>query len=236
MSDVAILHLIVDPLCGWTYAAAPLFRQAMAQPGLRLKLHAGGLFVGSQRKAVDAAFRQQLQQFDRQIAAISGQPFAPAYADVLLQQADFVLDSLPPIRALLAGAALGADPVLLLERMQQHYYQHGRNITETAVLVQIAVEAGLLAADFHRTYLMLEPALVTAHLQQSRQLLQQIGGQGYPSAALVTAAGQWQPIDLASYYQQPAAFGQFLQQWLAQQQRKPKISLATDRVALTCDA
>lgn len=215
MSKQATLHLLIDPLCGWTYAAAPLFRQAMAQPGLQLAVHAGGLFTGAQRKKVDARLRQQLLQFDRQIEALTGQPFTAAYSDGLLGSGEMVLDSLPPIRALLAGQQLGADAVLLLELIQQHYYQFGRNITETAVLVAVAEQAGLAAADFHQAFLLLAPELVAAHLQHSRQLLQQIGGQGYPSAALETAKGEWQPLALSRYYQQPAEFGNELRKRLS---------------------
>ncbi len=215
MSKQATLHLLIDPLCGWTYAAAPLFRQAMAQPGLQLAVHAGGLFTGAQRKKVDTRLRQQLLQFDRQIEALTGQPFTVAYSDGLLGSGEMVLDSLPPIRALLAGQKLGADPVVLLELIQQHYYQLGRNITETAVLVAVAEQAGVAAADFHQAYLLLAPELVTAHLQHSRQLLQQISGQGYPSAALEQSDGQYLPLALSKYYQDPAAFGHYLQQLLA---------------------
>lgn len=215
MATQATLHLVIDPLCGWTYAAAPLFRQAMAQPGLQLAVHAGGLFSGAQRKRVDAGLRQQLLQFDRQIEALTGQPFTAAYSDNLLGSGEMVLDSLPPIRALLAGQQLGADAVLLLELMQQHYYQGGRNITETSVLVAVAVQAGLIAADFQQAYLQLTPEQVSAHLQHSRQLLQRIGGQGYPSAALEQADGQYLPLACSRYYQDPAAFGHYLQQLLA---------------------
>jgi putative protein-disulfide isomerase len=214
MSKQATLHLLIDPLCGWTYAAAPLFRQAMAQPGLQLAVHAGGLFTAARRKKVDAGLRQQLLQFDRQIEALTGQPFTVAYSDGLLGSGEMVLDSLPPIRALLAGQQLGADPVLLLELIQQHYYQFGRNITDTTVLVAVAEQAGLAAADFHQAYLLLAPEQVAAHLQHSRQLLMQIGGQGYPSAALEQADGQYLPLALSRYYQDPAAFGYYLQQLL----------------------
>ncbi len=216
MLKAATLHLLIDPLCGWTYAAAPLFRQAMAQPGLELAVHAGGLFSGGQRKRVDASLRQQLLHFDRQIEALTGQPFTAAYSDNLLGSGEMVLDSLPPIRALLAGQQLGADAVLLLELMQQHYYQGGRNITETAVLVAVAEQAGLVAADFQQAYLQLAPEQVSAHLLHSRQLLQRIGGQGYPSAALETAKGEWQTLALSRYYQQPAEFGEALRQRLSQ--------------------
>ncbi|MGL6011675.1 MAG: DsbA family protein, partial [Shewanella oncorhynchi] len=39
------LHAIIDPLCGWCYAAAPLL-DAAAKAGFTIKLHGGGMLTG----------------------------------------------------------------------------------------------------------------------------------------------------------------------------------------------
>ena len=48
MNDTT-LHYVYDPLCGWCYGAAPLLRAAAGIPGLRIALHAGGLWLGARR-------------------------------------------------------------------------------------------------------------------------------------------------------------------------------------------
>src|SRR5579864_5710610 len=93
------LHYIYDPLCGWCYGAAPLI--AAARDIVTVRLHGGGMMAGRNRRRVTAQWRSLVAHHDQRIALISGQKFGERYTDGLLQDTSVLLDSEPPITAVL---------------------------------------------------------------------------------------------------------------------------------------
>lgn len=96
-AKVRILHAIIDPLCGWCYAAAPLL-VAAAKAGFTIKLHGGGMLTGPRRKQIDANWRDYVMPHDLRIAELTGQPIGENYFDGLLRDTTVVLDSAPPLK------------------------------------------------------------------------------------------------------------------------------------------
>ena len=113
------LHYIFDPLCGWCYGAAPLIEAARKVNGLEIALHAGGLMTGSDRQPVTERLRRYVMEHDQRISALTGQPFGDAYLNGLLRDTGAVLDSEPPIGAILAADLLGGRGLDMLERIQK---------------------------------------------------------------------------------------------------------------------
>lgn len=223
----ATLHYIFDPLCGWCYAAAPLVEAARHIPRLQLQWYAGGMLAGPQAKRINADWRAHVLPHDQRIHQLTGQPFGEAYTDGLLNQVGTLLDSAPPITALLAVQTMAqpADrPAVhaldLLHRIQQAHYVQGRTISDADTLQQIAAEAGLDPQEFAAAYVgqLGDPTL--AHIQGSRRMLQQVGGQGFPTWALswqtaADPAPQLQSVDASTFLGQPKAWQEGLQRWLA---------------------
>ena len=108
IASTAILHYIYDPLCGWCYAAAPLVEAARSIPGLAIALLAGGMMSGANRRRIDARWRDYVMPHYHRIAQISGQPFGDAYFDGLLRDTSVVMDSTPPITAILPSSRRAA--------------------------------------------------------------------------------------------------------------------------------
>lgn len=208
-TDAPVLHAIYDPLCGWCYAAAPLLAAAREVPGLALQLHAGGMMVGAQRRAMGPAWRDHVMPHDQRIALLSGQPFGAAYFDGLLADAGAVLDSEPPTTAILAAQALGGQGLALLHRLQRAHYVEGRRIAERAVLREAAQDIGLDGAAFDAACDAQAGAPTQAHIAQSRALLARLGGQGFPTLALQRGS-QWQLLPTGQFLGQPQAFAAFL--------------------------
>jgi len=203
------LHYFYDPLCGWCYAASPLLQAAAALPGLGLALHAGGMMSGSRRQPVTPALRDYVMPHDRRIASITGLPFGDAYFDGLLRDERAVFDSTPPIAAILAAQQLGMPALAMLAALQRAHYQRGLQIADAAVLQMIAQEQGLDPAGF-AAELERQRGLADAHSQDSRQLMQQYGLQGFPSL-LLEQDGQLQRVDVSPWLGQPEAFAAALQ-------------------------
>lgn len=207
MTTQTKLHVVIDPLCGWCYAATPLLNEAKRL--VAVELHGGGLFTNERRRQVSSEFRQFAVGNDERIQALTGQPFGSAYVDGLLNDTNVLLDSAPPIAALLAIQTLGGDSVQLLHDMQVAYYQHGKWLSETANLTHIAQQQGIEAKAFNEAYQAALPT-VDEHLVNSRQFLAKVGGQGFPTFALQTPDGEFIRLNHADYYGKPTAWGKYL--------------------------
>ncbi len=202
------LHYIHDPLCGWCYGAAPLVR--VARELMPVQAHGGGMMAGAARRAVTPELRQFVMGHDRRIAALSGQPFGTGYFDGLLQESGAVLDSAPPITAMLAAEAVAGAGLDMLARLQRAHYVEGRRIADASVLRALAADLALDTADFDKAYRRLAGAETQAHIAQSRALLVRIGGQGFPTAA-VKQDGQFTRVDIGAYIGRPEAWRTWLQ-------------------------
>lgn len=209
-----VLHYIHDPLCGWCYGAAPLV--AAARAVLPVQAHGGGMMAGRNRRRVDAQLRDYVMPHDQRIAQMTGQAFGEPYFNGLLRDTEAVFDSAPPIAAVLAvqalkGEAAGLD---MLAAIQRAHYQQGRRISEVATLTELAQALGIEPAAFAAELERVEQDELANHIEGSRELLNYVGGRGFPTFVLqrgdtleVLDTGRWlgQPEEWASYLREEAA-------------------------------
>jgi len=192
----ATLHYIFDPLCGWCYAAAPLVDAVRNVPGLRVAFHGGGMMTGANRRPITPQWREYVLPHDRRIAEMTGQPFGEGYFEGLLRDTGAVMDSEPPITAILAAEALRAGGGLdMIHRLQRAHYVEGRRIADAEVLTALAAELGFDAGAFGTAYASLGGAATAQHIAASRQFLQRAGGQGFPTFVLAQADGRASRLD-----------------------------------------
>ncbi|MGC1548500.1 MAG: DsbA family protein [Rhodanobacter sp.] len=206
----ATLHYIHDPLCGWCYAAQPLVSAAVEALGsrLQLQLHGGGLF--GEPRTLDPGLAEHILHADERIEQMSGQPFGKAYKEGLLAEQGTVLFSLPPIAAVLATESLDpAKAYPMLVAIQNAHYQRGLRVVEPSVLGELAEEVGLDGATFALSFASSNGTALYDHLQTSRRLLEEVGGQGFPTLVL-EQHGQKQVLSHHTYYGKPEAFVKML--------------------------
>jgi putative protein-disulfide isomerase len=211
--SASVLHYIFDPLCGWCYGASPLVAAARSIKGLQLELHGGGMMSGAARRMVTPELRQFVMEHDHRIAKLSGQPFGDAYFNGLLLNTDAVLDSTPPIAAILAAQTCGRSGADMLAALQRAHYVEGKVVSDTACLHSLGsalgIDAGNFAAQLGR---QLEGA-ANEHIQSSRQLMRKVGGNGFPTMALETERG-FKRLDIGSYFGQQEQWRELLQSLL----------------------
>ncbi|WP_407951134.1 DsbA family protein [Permianibacter fluminis] len=247
------MHYIFDPLCGWCYAAAPLLEVAaqLAAAGLgsagsgtagsvttgsatetasrfRVVLHAGGMMMGRQRQTVTPRLRDYVLPHDARIEAMTGQPFGAAYRDGLLRDPSAVFDSEPPITAILAAEQLAGAGLALLKHLQRAHYVQGRRIANADVLINCAEEIGLAAAQFTPMFASLQGNATLQHVEQSRRLLSDVGGRGFPTLVLETG-GTLTVLPWSQYLGKPEQWREFLQNQLH------VVGVQGDQAPLTCD-
>jgi putative protein-disulfide isomerase len=187
--STATLHYIYDPLCGWCYGSAPLVAAAREIGGLRFVLHGGGMMAGSARQLASEGLRQFVLQHVARITKMTGQPFGEAYTNGLLRDPTAMLDSEPPTAAILAVEAVAGRGADLLAHMQKAHYLEGRNLSDRAALATLAEEIGIERAAFDAEFSKTLGSVVQSHMQESRQWLARVGGQGFPTFALETNRG-----------------------------------------------
>ncbi|MGK7245170.1 DsbA family protein [Buttiauxella agrestis] len=193
------LHYIFDPLCGWCYGVAPLVKAARAVKGLSIALHGDGMMVGNHRRTIDAQWRGHVIEHDARIAAMTGQPFGDAYINGLLLDTTAVMDSAPPTCAILAAQKLAGRGLDMLHLIQVAHYQHGKRVADLPVLEALALELGLSAPPFSAEMQAIDGEILNQHIAESRALLAQLGGRGFPTFALENNVGQLQVLDAGHY-------------------------------------
>ncbi|CNE87856.1 DsbA family protein [Yersinia kristensenii] len=203
------LHYIFDPLCGWCYGAAPLLQAAQKIPKLTLVLHGGGMMSGANRRQIDSQWRSYVMPHDQRIAQLTGQIFGNDYFNNLLNDTSAIMDSTPPIAAILAAETLAGLGAEILHRIQHAHYIEGRRIADIPVLTELAVELGLDRDSFINAY---NNALTTSsqHIAESRTLLTKVHGHGFPTFALEDEQGKIALLPANEYYGNPSGWSELL--------------------------
>jgi putative protein-disulfide isomerase len=170
------------------------------------------MMTGPNRRTITRQWRDYVMPHDRRIAQLTGQPFGEAYVEGLLRDTSAVMDSEPPITAILAAEALGGRGLDLLHRLQRAHYVEGLRIADAAVLYDLAIGIGLDGPAFAAAVNAHAGAPTREHFDASRALLARMGGSGFPSFALARGDGRLERIDASPWLGRPEAWQQHLAQ------------------------
>ncbi|QBP77934.1 DsbA family protein [Herbaspirillum huttiense] len=229
-----VLHYIHDPLCGWCYGAAPLV--AAARAVLPVQAHGGGMLAGRNRRRVDAQLRDYVMPHDQRIAQMTGQAFGEPYFNGLLRDTEAVFDSAPPIAAVLAVQALKGDAAGLdmLAAIQRAHYQQGRRISEVATLTELAHTLGIDAETFASELQRVEQEELANHIEASRELLNYVGGRGFPTFVL-QRGDTLEVLDTGRWLGQPEEWVKFLREETAAASSAAPSATAAQNQPAQCD-
>jgi putative protein-disulfide isomerase len=196
----ATLHLVADPLCGWCYGASSLFEAALEVEGLDVEIHFGGMLMDGNRKQISPDWKGFVSPHDQRIQQVSGQVFGENYKNVLLNDYTAILDSEPPIKAILAAKSLGLHPVTMLGAIQKAMFFDGKRVADFVVLKSIAVENGLDGAAFEAAYKSISSKDIQSHIHEAHKKMQAMSGNGFPSAGLKKGEGYMTSLAIGSFY------------------------------------
>lgn len=132
------LIYIADPMCSWCYGFGPELAALLeGLPGLPVEVVVGGLRP-YQRKPLDAESRKELREHWERVAERTGLPFSH---DILSRE-DFVYDTEPACRAVVAARMLARDAHLyVFHEIQRAFYAEGMDITQGKVLATVVCKA-----------------------------------------------------------------------------------------------
>lgn len=143
------LIYVMDPMCSWCWGFAPVIDAIRdAHPGLAIDLVAGGLRPGV-TDPMQGKAREVLAEHWEAVARVSGQPILTP--DEL--SAAFIYNTEPACRALVVARELDAERVWpLVREIQTAFYTRVEDVTQSAVLADIAVRVGYARSDFCKAF------------------------------------------------------------------------------------
>jgi putative protein-disulfide isomerase len=140
------LIYFADPMCSWCWGFSPVVATLRrgAAGVLPVRLVMGGLRPGSDQPLTSEA-RDSMRGYWGQVAQMTGQPFDGA----ILEREDFVYDTDPAARAVVLARRTSQEVALqYLARAQRAFYAESQDITQDAVLADLAAEVGFDRATF----------------------------------------------------------------------------------------
>ena len=211
MTDVAgppELIYVGDPLCSWCWGFAPSLRTLrLKHPDrFRYRILLGGLRTGAAALKVDDKVRSYLAGAWKEVERRSGQPFNHSF----LETADFVYDTEPASRAVVATRRLAPDRVFEYnEALQDAFYHRSLDPTKLETFLVIAREQGLQEEAFRTTFLAED---VERETRKDFDEARALGVHGFPTL-LVRTNGSTQTI--TSGWLPPEALSEELAPWLS---------------------
>jgi putative protein-disulfide isomerase len=126
----------------------------------------------------------------------------------LLFDPELVLESRPVVAAVLAAQSLDAAKGLPMLRGIQHaHYERGQHVVRDATLRDVAAEVGLDVPAFEQA---LQTVPVDEHIAASRELMNNVGAQGFPTFVL-QIGDDWFAVPHSRFASTPARFAEWLE-------------------------
>ncbi len=193
-------------MCSWCYAFKPVLQQLRRQlitqylEDLQLASVLGGLAADTDA-AMPAEMRQQLyatwQRIEQKVPAIH---FNYAFWDNW-QQTQPRRSTYPACRAVIAAHSfdildnnidVNKYEELMVDAIQNAYYQQALNPSDNNVLIALAEKIGLPDKEFQNRFLAEQTQLI---LEQQLAQCQQMNARSYPSLILKVGTGYW-PVSI----------------------------------------
>ncbi len=169
------LLYFANPMCSWCWGFAPSLRSLRERhPDLIVNLATGTL--GAERaRPMNARDKAHVRGHWEKVHERTGQPFDFAF----FEREGFVYDTEPPCRALaLLRHHYPALACAFLDRLQERFYRHNEDITDTATLRRVCGEFGITGEAFDAAFA--SPALAREVAREWEQTAR-LGVRGYPT-------------------------------------------------------
>ena len=176
------IHYFFDPMCGWCFGASSLMEAIKATQGIELEMHPGGMI---ERRKMDSSFRQMVLSHDEKVKSITGQRFGEAYKKRVNGDESIILDSFLTAQAIVVMEQLSNKGFEMLNAIQTAHYQYGLDVSELAVLGELATVLGAEASDWQQAMAATKPSIDNV-IAESRQRMSQWQINGFPTLVLET--------------------------------------------------
>ncbi len=195
------LYFVIDPLCGWTYAATPIFSKLLKVEDLDIRVQSGGMLAFNNTREISAQWRDKVKESDQRIEELTGMPFGKEYQS-MMRKDGHVLNSEPASRAIMINERNHSCGLETLIRIQNAHFNHGRDISNVKTLVSIVSSDPVERNNFLKSYHSVSFADMHNHFKESSVLLRSVNGFSYPTAILHINE-ELTKLNLSQYYHLP---------------------------------
>lgn len=171
------LIYVGDPMCSWCWGFAPTLARVRETFGasIPILLMVGGLRADEHARPLDDELAGFLEGAWDQVASASGQTFRRD----LLARRDFVYDTGPACRAVILARTLAVGREFdFYDGVQAAFYGRNEDITDAAVLVEVAASVGIDRKEFEQG---LAQESLTRRARDEFAMVRRHGVQGFPS-------------------------------------------------------
>jgi putative protein-disulfide isomerase len=180
MATESRLYYIHDPMCSWCYAFRPVWMQIQRNlpADVQVQYVLGGLAPDSDQP-MSPEIRAYVQgQWHKIIQTVPGTVFNFAF----WEQCQPRRSTYPACRAVLVAREQGRDcEIAMIHAIQDAYYRHAQNPSDTDTLCALAQSVGLEEESFARK---LNADTTQQALLADIALARRIGGNSFPSLFL----------------------------------------------------
>ncbi|MCY0852591.1 DsbA family protein [Cupriavidus sp. D39] len=174
-------------------------------PELKIQAHGVGMLSGPKAQMMSAEWRDFVRPHESRIHAFSKQEFGDAYVHGVQEHQDVLLDSSPPIAAMLVADKLDGRGIQMLKRLQNAYFMEGQAIADPAVIGKLARELGYNSEAFLGELTAELQNAVDGHITASNDMLHTLKAKGFPAFAL-EMGGELHSLPMGRYFTRPALF------------------------------
>jgi len=177
---MTVLYYVHDPMCSWCWAFRPVWDEVQRQlpEAVSVTYLLGGLAPDSDAPMPESV-RREIQRHWKAIQQhVPGTRFNFNFWQICVPRRS----TYPACRAVIA--AKNQDPAIedaMIRSIQEAYYLQARNPSDDDVLINLAMNLGLDAGQFHRD---LNATETRKQLADEIRLSQSIDVQGFPSLIL----------------------------------------------------
>ena len=178
MPAETVLYYVHDPMCSWCYAFRPAWMHIQQQLPTNIRVHyvLGGLAADSDQPMPPETRAYVQSQWHKIIQTVPGTVFNFAF----WEQCQPRRSTYPACRAVLLAREQGKE-IAMIHAIQDAYYRHAQNPSDTATLCALAQQIGLDVATFARN---LNAETTQQALLTDIALARSIGGNSFPSLFL----------------------------------------------------
>ena len=175
---------VLDPMCSWCWGFEPILKELRENlpQDTKLSLCMGGL-RSSGDETWTAEFKTYLAKHWEHVFSQTRQPFNKA----LFEKESFDYNTEPACRALITVRDLDESKAFIfMNALQKAFYQDARDITQTDILCDIALETGLDKEAFRELFLSQKMKEST---EADKYKARSMGASSFPSLVFIDEEG-----------------------------------------------
>ncbi|HSI90890.1 MAG TPA: DsbA family protein [Adhaeribacter sp.] len=195
-----VVYYIFDTLCGWCYGFAPVINQLQQElgPNVTFTAISGGMVTG-ERIGPITQMAVYIKRSAPRVTEVSGVAFGNAYLEGVLNDENYISNSVPPAIALnIFRTQQPGKQLYFAHAIQKLIFEEGKDLNQPEIYLPLAEEAGLTSEEFRKRF---EDPKVREDVEKEFTLVQNWGISGFPAVVvekkekLYLVAQGFQPLE-----------------------------------------